>query len=107
MEISSSVRRVSRSVLPVYALHCVKLARLVARQRIWGFSIGDKPCTGDASNAAFEKMLRECRFYMEYGSGGSTVLAARLGKPFISVETDRFFLQAVRKKAGPLFSGQQ
>jgi hypothetical protein len=43
---------------------------------------------------------------MEYGSGGSTVLAARLGIPFISVETDRFFLQAVRKKIGTLSAEQ-
>jgi hypothetical protein len=106
MEISNSARGIARSVLPRFALNGIKLARLVARQRLWGFSIGDQPCMGDASNAAFERMLEDCRFYMEYGCGGSTVLAARLGKPFISVETDRFFLKAVRKRIGTLSAGQ-
>jgi hypothetical protein len=61
---------------------------------------------GDASDMAFERMLGDCRFYLEYGSGSSTVLAARLKKPFISVETDRFFLKAVHKKIGTLAPGQ-
>lgn len=106
MEVSRTVRNIFKSALPEFALDCVKLARLLLRQRLWGFSIGDKPCVGDASNAAFEKMLRNCLFYMEYGSGGSTIRAARLGIPFISVETDRFFLQAVRKKIGTLSAEQ-
>lgn len=106
MEISNSVRGIARSVLPRFALNGVKLARLVARQRLWGFSVGDKPCTEGTANAAFERMLENCRLYMEYGSGGSTVWAARLEKPFISVETDRFFLEAVRRKIGTLSPGQ-
>lgn len=34
-------------------------------------------------------------------------MAARLNKPFISVETDKYFLRAVRKKIGPLIAQQQ
>jgi hypothetical protein len=92
--------------MPRFALNGIKLARLVGRQRVWGFSIGDKPCVGDGSNAAFERMLENCRFYLEYGSGGSTIRAARMEKPFISVETDRFYLKAVHKKIGTLSRGQ-
>lgn len=36
-------------------------------------------------------LYAESSAILEYGSGGSTVLAAKLGKPVISVESDRVF----------------
>jgi len=36
--------------------------------------------------------------YLEYGSGGSTYLAAKLKKTFITIDSDKIFLDAVRKK---------
>jgi hypothetical protein len=51
-------------------------------------------------------MLAGSSRYLEYGSGGSTVLAAKLGKPFVSVDTDPYFLRAVRRKIGKLASNQ-
>lgn len=51
-------------------------------------------------------LLQDCRLYLEYGSGSSTVIAAALNKPFISVETDKYFLKAVRTKIGSLSQRQ-
>src|SRR5262249_34058773 len=69
------------------------------RQRIRGVQIADTPMFGDpASREYFADRLLRSRFYLEYGSGGSTVLAARLQKRFISVESDGYYLRAVRKK---------
>ncbi len=39
--------------------------------------------------------LRRSKSYLEWGSGGSTVLAARMGVPFVSIESDRAHLSAV------------
>jgi hypothetical protein len=44
--------------------------------------------------------LQRVRTYLEYGSGGSTVMAARIGVPIIhSIESDEAFLSAVLEKA--------
>jgi len=45
----------------------------------------------------FEKRLREANTYLEYGSGGSTILAADLGKRVYSVDSDRVFITRVRE----------
>jgi hypothetical protein len=52
---------------------------------------------GEACTNYFEKRLREATIYLEYGSGGSTVLAAKLGKCVYSVDSDRIFLTRVRE----------
>lgn len=46
----------------------------------------------------FEQSLRDSRFYLEFGSGGSTVLAARLGKQGVSIEGDGYYCRDVRRK---------
>ena len=53
------------------------------------------------SEEAVEKyfeLLRNSSFYVEYGSGGSTVAAAKLGKNFSSYEPSEKFLKLVSKK---------
>lgn len=79
---------------------CGELIQFFLRQRFVGFSIGEEPYLDDESIGAFKSCLQHCRFYLEYGSGGSTVCAARLKKRFISVETDRYYLNSVRGKIG-------
>lgn len=65
-------------------------------QRIKGFVIGDEPWMDEATGTWFAERLARAASYMEFGSGGSTRLAARLGVPTISVEGDRFYARAVR-----------
>ena len=72
------------------------------RQRNRVFQIPDRPMLDEASMPVYCRMLAECELYLEYGSGGSTVYAASLNKPFISVDTNRYFLKAVEKKIGRL-----
>jgi len=83
-----------------------KLIRFYVAQRIVGFTVPDDPYLDHESSSQFLSALRGCRFYLEYGSGGSTVSAAKLGKRFISVDTDRFYLEAVRQKIGTLSAEQ-
>ena len=51
--------------------------------------------------ARLTELLRNSQGYLEYGTGGSTVLASRLGvSHIIGVESDRRWLEAVRHKIG-------
>ena len=43
------------------------------------------------ANNFFKKNLKQCNFYLEYGSGNSTILANKLNKKFKSIETDKSF----------------
>lgn len=67
-------------------------------QRIKGFNIASKPNLHPLSYELFISKLDRANFYLEYGSGGSTYIAAEKGKDFISVDSDPYFLEAVRKK---------
>jgi hypothetical protein len=84
-----------------------ELARFLTTQRLVGFSIREEPHLDEESIPVFRSFLRDCKFYLEYGSGGSTVLAARLKKRFISVETDPYYLKSVHKKIGKLAPDQR
>ena len=79
-----------------------ELFRFAVMQRWLDFQIDDMPWLDEDSRASFLPLLENSRYYMEYGSGGSTVLAAKLNKSFISVDTDKYFLKAVRSKIGML-----
>jgi hypothetical protein len=72
------------------------------QQRRKEFKIPERPMLDAAEMPVFCRMLENCRRYLEYGSGGSTVLAARLNKPFTSADTDQYFLMAVQRRIGSL-----
>lgn len=74
------------------------LAQFFYHQRVVGFSVPDDPWFDSASSDPFRKLLSRATSYVEYGSGGSTVLADRSHVPTIAVEGDRFFAQAVARK---------
>lgn len=68
-------------------------------QRVKGFSPpGDEPFMPAAEVARFKEEIRKARHYVEFGSGGSTIYASRLGIQTISVENDRFFARTVATK---------
>ena len=61
-----------------------------------GFTVGDVPEFHPDAVAWFRQRIGEVRHYIEYGSGASTVLAARAGVRTISMEGDPRFAAAVR-----------
>ncbi len=75
------------------------------RRLIKGIRVPELPHMEPAGLSYFENELSRCTFYLEYGSGGSTVMAAKLGKEFISVENSRLYGNAVRRKVGPASKG--
>jgi hypothetical protein len=53
-------------------------------------------------------LMRKSSCYLEYGTGGSTVKAVKLGIPVIlAVESDAIWLEAVRNKIDKLISGSR
>lgn len=74
----------------------IPLLRFLYLQRIKGFDPPASPHLDDETAAWLEQQLPKTGLYLEYGSGGSTVLASKLSVPTISVESDRFYAAAVR-----------
>jgi hypothetical protein len=73
-------------------------ARWFYMQRVQGFHVADHPHFDGAASRWFMKRLKTSRMYLEFGSGGSTLAAARLGVPTIAVESDPFFARAVERR---------
>jgi len=52
----------------------------------------------DEANKYFEKKLNESKYYAEYGSGYSTLLAEKLNKKYISIETSSEWIKIMKQK---------
>ena len=77
----------------------VRLAHFLYMQRIKGFDVPDTPHFDAESTAPFKALLDKANLYLEFGAGGSTVVAAGQNKETITVENDRFFARSVEKKS--------
>jgi len=73
-------------------------AQFLYVQRVTGFTVSDTPEFEADCIPFFLDLLTQTAAYLEFGTGGSTVLAAMHGVRFVSVESDRHFLSAVKKK---------
>jgi len=82
------------------------LSSFLVKRPFVAFPVDEDPYFDGESTPMFLALLGASRFYLEYGSGSSTIAAARMGKRFICVETDKYFLATVRKKIGGLKAGQ-
>jgi hypothetical protein len=77
----------------------LELIQFLYVQRIKGFAVPSAPhFDSEATSQWFEQKLQASKRYLEFGSGGSTYLAAKLNKPFVCIDSDRFFLRAVAQK---------
>lgn len=74
-------------------------ARFLVQQRFVGFQVPDAPhFDSDSTTEWFTKELTESQRYLEFGTGGSTYIAAKIGIEFVAVDSDPYFLAAVEKK---------
>lgn len=61
--------------------------------------IYDEPnFSGKLNNNFFKEELKKSKLYLEFGSGNSTLYAAKLKKKFISIETDKNFFNFINDK---------
>ena len=79
----------------------LELARFLKVQRWDGFSPPQKPSLDEEALARFTRELDASTGYLEFGSGGSTVLADRRSVRTVSVESDRFYARVVRSQLTP------
>lgn len=76
-----------------------RLIKTVVKQSMGGFDVPPEPMFGgDKELTAFKRFLSEASGYIEYGAGGSTVMAAGYNIPMITVEHDKVFLANVKEK---------
>lgn len=77
----------------------LKVPGILLKQRLVDFDVPSLPhFDSDETTRWFMSKLVASKMYLEYGSGGSTCLAAKNGIRFVSVDSDRFFLNSVKKK---------
>jgi hypothetical protein len=75
------------------------LLAFLIKQRTSQFAVPDVPhFDSDETTLWFSERLRESGKYLEFGTGGSTYLAALLGIPFVAVDSDPYFLRSVQEK---------
>ncbi|ABQ33313.1 MULTISPECIES: hypothetical protein [Bradyrhizobium] len=71
-------------------------ARHIARKHLVGCSVSPIPAFDRGGLEFFTAAIRSSRVYLEYGSGGSTIMAASHVSRLVSVEPDAMFAKAVR-----------
>lgn len=73
-------------------------AQFLYVQRVSGFTVSGAPEFEASAVPFFLELLAAAGSYLEFGMGGSTVLAAMHGARFVSVDSDPYFKRAVEKK---------
>ncbi|MBC7768462.1 MAG: hypothetical protein H7124_06725 [Phycisphaerales bacterium] len=76
----------------------VEYAQFLYVQRWTGFTVSGAPEFEAQAVPFFLDLLTTAGAYLEFGMGGSTVLAAMNGVCFVSVDSDRHFMRAVKDK---------
>ncbi|UEM40935.1 peptide-binding protein [Pectobacterium aquaticum] len=64
--------------------------------------IPDMPRMSEKETQLFEYYLKKATCYFEFGSGGSTKLAARNNVEVFGVESDKTWVETLKKEVGPL-----
>ena len=100
MHLAKYIKKQIKTQLPAATGNSIDELRFVLTKPLMRLEIPDTPYLDLASTPFFAAALKSSNYFLEYGSGGSTVLAFQLGKPLISIDSDRKFLNAVRCKLG-------
>jgi hypothetical protein len=88
----------SLDLTPMKFMQAYRTARIVIANRTRHFDVPTEPHFDSESTAYFRKRLETSRSYLEYGSGGSTILANKMVNTLVSVDSDANFLGNVRRK---------
>jgi len=86
------------SIAPRRFVLAYRTAKSVIRHRTRQFDVPSEPQFDEPSTEYFRERVRDARTYLEYGSGGSTILANRTVNTLVTVESDARFLSDVARK---------
>lgn len=101
-----SIRTSVRDFVPEPIIEAGTTAMFLASKRFTHFRVPDEPHFDNPSTKYFMEEVNKSSFYVEYGTGGSTVQVAKWKKPFIAVDSDKVFLDSVQRKLGTLENNQ-
>lgn len=79
-----------------------RVAQALYLQRVKGYDVPDMPHFDSDSTPYFIDKLSAATLYLEYGAGGSSILASKMGKRFVSVDSDPYFIKSVKAKIAQL-----
>jgi len=85
-------------IAPRKFVDAYRTAKSVLACRTRHVDISSEPHFDEAGTTYFREQLQRTRNYLEYGSGGSTVLADQQVQTLVSVDSDAHYLGAVRRK---------
>ena len=86
------------SIAPRKFVDAYRTAKIVIGNRVRHFDVPVEPHFDEQSTAYFREQLAKARNYLEYGSGGSTILANQIVTNLVSVDSDANFLGDVQRK---------
>jgi hypothetical protein len=86
------------SIAPRRFVDAYRTAKIVIGNRVRHFDVPTEPNFDPEITAYFREQLAKARNYMEYGSGGSTVLANKMVTNLVSVDSDANLLGDVQRK---------
>ena len=86
------------SIAPRRFIDAYRTAKVVIGNRVRHFDVPTEPHFDEHSTRYFREQLEKARNYLEYGSGGSTILANQMVTNLVSVDSDASFLADVRRK---------
>ena len=95
---SVTLSSLGASIAPRKFVDAYRTAKIVIGNRVRHFDVPAEPHFDEQSTAYFREQLANARNYLEYGSGGSTVLANQIVTNLVSVDSDGNFLSDVQRK---------
>ena len=95
---ATALSTLGASFAPRKFIDAYRTAKVVIGNRVRRFEVPTEPHFDEYSTQYFRDQLRKARNYLEYGSGGSTILANQMVTNLVSVDSDASFLADVRRK---------
>lgn len=95
---ATALSTLGATIAPRRVVEAYRTAKLVINNRMRHFDVPAEPHFDEDSTRYFRQELAKARNYLEYGSGGSTLLANKTVTNLVSVDSDASFLADVRQK---------
>jgi len=95
---ATALSTLGATIAPRRFIDAYRTAKVVIGNRMRKVDVPTEPRFDEASTAYFRDQLARARNYLEYGSGGSTVLANQMVTNLVSVDSDAGLLADVRRK---------
>jgi hypothetical protein len=95
---ATALSTLGATIAPRKFVEAYRTAKIIIGNRVRRFEVPTEPHFDEASTLYFREQLQRARNYLEYGSGGSTILANQMVTNLVSVDSDASFLADVRRK---------